>query len=187
MSSTDLHGWRPALIWVAAAGANPQDVAESWFLDLAAPVPVGRTWHVVRVTRTLGCMALGRLTDQRAAVGPVLDVPLRGTIEFIVEVGAAPSWPNLHGTIAVGKGTSKLPAPHLLMGRADSRAQCGRRWLSRCRPEIIPHTDSATLAEALAACAARLALAEYDSRPRRARSVRLLEGFAAASRLRRSP
>ncbi|TDC78272.1 hypothetical protein [Streptomyces hainanensis] len=148
-----------AVAWVVAAGAVEEDVIDAWRSRRAVSVPVGRSWDVVRVSRPLGWAVLARLPRHVAGIGPVLEVPARETVEFLIPPGAASGWParrELRDVFRVGpRGTSQFPALDLTL--ADGRrACCGRRWLTRVEPHRRPTTHGGALLECL--------LAEYRRR-----------------------
>ncbi|MDT0319285.1 hypothetical protein [Streptomyces millisiae] len=144
-----------AVAWALAAGAVEDDVLAAWGRRQAVSVPVGRLWDMVRVPRAVGFGVLARLPRQVAAIGPVLEVPARETVEFLVPPGTAATWPSwqpeLHNVFCVGPGgVSRFPAPALTL--ADGRrARCGRRWLTRVEPQRRPTTHAAGLLECLLA------------------------------------
>jgi hypothetical protein len=150
--------WGDALIYAVAAGAPKTEVLGAWDAGRAVPVPTGVLWDVVRVVRPAGIQAVDRLRTAGDIVGPVLDVPLRASVEFIVTAGTTRHWPRLPGTLCVGWGESRLPAPDMTL-KNGRRAQCGRRWLTPWTPIAVPVTDSDALCECLTAALAHRALA----------------------------
>ncbi|GHJ24430.1 hypothetical protein [Streptomyces albus] len=137
--------WLRALSWAVAAGAKEHAVTAAWRRGRAAAVPTGTLWDVVRVTRTLADDAVRRLRARGLVLGPVLLVPRRACVEFVVPPGTAASWPALYGTTCVGLGgTIRCPSP------AGTPAACGRRWLSPPAGPV-PTTDATHLAEVAAA------------------------------------
>jgi hypothetical protein len=144
--------WGPAVSWVVAAGVLESNVLAAWRAGRAVRVPTGRVWDVVRVVDQTGQAALARLAAGHVPVGPVLTVPARRTVEFLVSPGTWRSWPlGLTGVVCPGPGSaSRLPAPDRTHAGA---ARCGRRWLSPPRPRQ-PFTDADVLCEVLAAAVA---------------------------------
>ncbi|TDC76276.1 hypothetical protein [Streptomyces hainanensis] len=138
-----------AVAWAVAAGACEGAVLDAWAWRRAVSVPAGRVWDTVRVSRPVGLTVLSQLPYHVAAIGPVLEVPARETVEFLVPPGTAAAWPShrreLRNVYCVGRGgSSKLPAPDLTL--ADGRrACCGRRWLSRLDPQRNPTTHAGAL------------------------------------------
>ncbi|GAB2872655.1 hypothetical protein [Streptomyces mayteni] len=140
--------------WMMAAGAVEADVLTGWRWHQAVSVPVGRAWDVLRVSRSVGLAVLARLPWHVGAIGPVLEVPARDAVEFLVPPGTAATWPSrpvLRDAICVGLGgTSRFPAPALTL--ADGRrARCGRRWLTRVEPHRTPTTHAGGLLKCLLA------------------------------------
>ncbi|NGO68270.1 hypothetical protein [Streptomyces boncukensis] len=126
--------------------------------DAAASAPrAGRLWDAVRVVRPVGLDAVLRLRGRGVAVGPVLDVPPRGALEFVVPAGTAESWPPLPGTTCVRSGRLPCPVPH-------TRSAEGQ-WVVRGRRWIVPlgstaaFTDPDELAETVTGAAAHRAFA----------------------------
>ncbi|WP_043235402.1 hypothetical protein [Streptomyces violaceusniger] len=72
-----------------AAGARLSDVEWAWRTGRAAEVPIGTAWDVTRVTGTIGAVALQRLRAGGTALGLVLEVPLRATVEFLAPPGCS--------------------------------------------------------------------------------------------------
>ncbi|GAB2924067.1 hypothetical protein GCM10022245_66050 [Streptomyces mayteni] len=112
-------------------------------------VRIGVLWEVVRLTRDLGEASLHRLRRAQEPVGLVLDVPLRGAVEFLVPCGTAASWPPIAGTVAVADGTMRWPAPRASAANGR-RAICGRRWLVAPAAVASVITDANALCEAVA-------------------------------------
>ncbi|MDT0320304.1 hypothetical protein [Streptomyces millisiae] len=138
-----------AVAWVVAAGAVEDDVLTAWRWRRSVAVPTGRLWDVVRVTRSVGLTILSRLPQHVRAVGPVLEVPARETVEFLVPRGTAATWPGVRGVFCVGAGgASRLPSPGMSVTEGR-RARCGRRWLTRLEPHRTPTTHGGGLLECL--------------------------------------
>jgi hypothetical protein len=148
-----------ALSWAVEAGAHGDDARERWRWNRAVEVPVGRLWEVVRVTRSFGATAVPRLRREKEPLGLVLEVPLRGAVEFLVPCGTADGWPCLPGTVAVREGVMRWPAPEASVA-SGRRALCGRRWLVSPAAADWLTTDSDALCEATTAAIVRLALTE---------------------------
>ncbi|GAB2912828.1 hypothetical protein GCM10022245_54790 [Streptomyces mayteni] len=70
-----------------------------------------------------------------------------------LDEGAAASWPPLRGTVCVGRGQSRLPAPTVTR-QVRRRTVDGRRWLMPWGPRLVEATDSAVVCEAVAAAIA---------------------------------
>ncbi|UGY90281.1 hypothetical protein [Streptomyces gobiensis] len=96
-----------------------------------------------------------RLRTSGEFLGPVLDVPLRARVEFIVPAGTARTWPQLLGTVCVGPGVIRCPVSHVtwISGRG---AVCGRRWIVPPAADV-PVTDGDVLCEAVTAAIAHRA------------------------------
>jgi hypothetical protein len=155
---------RTVLSWAVAAGAREADVQEAWRRGQAVEVPIGQLWEVVRATRSVGTLALHRLRAAGAEPGVVLEVPLRGTVEFLVPTGLAGSWPPMLGTKCVRTGMMRWPAPGAAL-RTGRRAACGRRWIVEPVASAILTTDGDALCEAVAAALAHLAGWWLDEQP----------------------
>ncbi|TDC21068.1 hypothetical protein E1265_19105 [Streptomyces sp. 8K308] len=139
-----------ALSWAVAAGAAGEEVIDRWRWNRAIEVPIGGLWEAVRLTRDLGEATLHRLRRAKEPVGLVLEVPLRGAVEFLVPRGTAASWPTIGGTVAVADGTMRWPAPGASAANGR-RAICGRRWLVAPAAVASVVTDADALCEAVAA------------------------------------
>ncbi|MFR9676896.1 hypothetical protein [Streptomyces sp. TR02-1] len=150
-----------ALEWATRSGAHEAEVNIAWRTGHAVSVPVGRCWEVVRATRTLGIDTVLRLQAHGLWLGPVLEVPPRGTVEILVPTGTARTWPALPGTVCTARGTMRSPAPYLTAA-GGHRARCGRRWIV---PPLLPApatTDPDALCETAAAALAHAALLLHD-------------------------
>lgn len=143
--------------WAVSAGAREADIVAAWGRGRAAEVPTGRLWDVVRVVRPIAFDAVRRLQERGTQLGPILEVPLREALEFIVPVGTLATWPPLPGTTCVKSGNIRCPAPHLNRAR-EQRATCSRRWIVPVS-SAAPITDSDELAEAVTAATVRRATA----------------------------
>ncbi|MGY0058983.1 hypothetical protein ACWY4P_20920 [Streptomyces sp. LZ34] len=141
-----------------ATGARLTHVRSAWQTGRAAEVPIGATWDVARVTRTIGTAVLHRLRARGTPLGLVLEVPLRATVEFLVPPGCFASWPPLTGTRCVASGVMRWPSPGANL-RTGVRAACGRRWIVEPNAADVLTTDGDELCEAVAATLARLARA----------------------------
>ncbi|MFE5123083.1 hypothetical protein [Streptomyces sp. NPDC056669] len=108
------------------------------------------------MTGTIGAVALRRLRASGTALGLVLDVPLRATVEFLAPAGCSASWPPLTATRCVASGAMRWPSP-LANLRAGRRAACGRRWIVAPATAGPLTTDGDELCEAVAAALAHLA------------------------------
>ncbi|WP_051722764.1 hypothetical protein [Streptomyces albus] len=150
MTSTTREEQMLALSRATAAGAPAGTVGDAWRTGAAAEVPVGRTWDVLRVTATVGSDALNRLRCRNIALGPVLDVRPRGTVEFLVAPGLASYWPDLRCTVWADRGFVRWPAPSLSWA-TGRRARCGRSWV------VPPSCPSPYTADADALCEAVVA------------------------------
>ncbi|GAA0574491.1 hypothetical protein [Streptomyces mordarskii] len=140
-----------AVSWAVAAGASAQGVRTDWQAGRATEVPIGSLWHVLRVTGTTGRDALTRLQARGEPLGPVLEVPMRFTIEFLVpRCAAAATWPPLLGTRWIEHGIIRCPGPERTRS-AGRRSACGRRWIVPPVPAVIPVTDADALCEAVTA------------------------------------
>ncbi|GAA3372096.1 hypothetical protein GCM10017744_102190 [Streptomyces antimycoticus] len=139
-----------ALSWAVAAGAPAENVRIDWQAGRATEIPIGSLWHVLRVTGTTGRDALARLQERGEPLGPVLEVPLRFAVEFLVPRCAAASWPPLVGTRWVEHGIIRCPGPERTRS-AGQRAACGRRWIVPPGPAAAAATDADALCEAVAA------------------------------------
>ncbi|MFD5390836.1 hypothetical protein ACFWMG_39125 [Streptomyces sp. NPDC127074] len=106
------------------------------------------------MTGTIGAVALRRLRASGTALGLVLDVPLRATVEFLAPPGCSASWPPLTGTRCVASGSMRWPSP-LANLRAGRRAACGRRWIVAPATAGPLTTDGDELCEAVAPAPAR--------------------------------
>ncbi|MFD7509796.1 hypothetical protein ACFV5N_10685 [Streptomyces sp. NPDC059853] len=137
-----------------------------WRWDQAAEVPVGTAWDVARVTRAVGALTVSRARVLGVRLGAVLDVPLRGAIEFVVPLGTSVSWPPLPGTLCVGRGAIRWPTPLAAVG-SHRHALCGRRWLVPPVPMEPLATNGAELCEAMGAALAHLRLASAALTPGR--------------------
>ncbi|MGO4751766.1 hypothetical protein AB4212_24650 [Streptomyces sp. 2MCAF27] len=146
-----------------AAGARLTDIRSAWQAGRAAEVPIGPTWDVARVTRTIGTAVLHRLRARGTPLGLVLEVPLRATVEFLVPPGCSASWPPLTGTRCVASGVMRWPSPSLNL-RTGVRATCGRRWIVEPNAADVLTTDGDELCEAVAATLACLAQAWLSGR-----------------------
>ncbi len=120
--------WTAALAWAVAAGARESAVFDAWRAGRCADVPIGRLWDVAQFTRTLGLDAVSRLHADGVPLGPVLEVPLRATVEVLVRAGTARHWPGLLGTYCIGVGKIRCPAPQLTRA-SGHRAASGRHWI----------------------------------------------------------
>ncbi|TDC04697.1 hypothetical protein E1265_35815 [Streptomyces sp. 8K308] len=144
-----------AVAWAVAAGACEEAVLDAWEWRRAVSVPAGRVWDTVRVSRPVGLAVLSQHPYHVAAIGPVLEVPARDTVEFLVPPGTVTTWPShrreLRNVHCVGLGgSSKLPPPYLTL--ADGRrARCGRRWLTPLEPHRTPSTHGGAVLECLLA------------------------------------
>jgi hypothetical protein len=141
-----------------AAGARLADIQWAWQAGRAAEVPIGPTWDVTRVTRTIGTAVLHRLRSRGTPLGLVLEVPSRATVEFLVPSDCSASWPPLTGTRCVASGVMRWPSPDANL-RTGARAICGRRWIVEPDAADGLTTDGDELCEAVAATLARLARA----------------------------
>ncbi|GGX36693.1 hypothetical protein [Streptomyces chryseus] len=138
----------PAARRFIEAGAASEPLYRAWRLGAAADVPIGQLWDVVRVTTRLGFDAVDRVRRAGVELGPVLDTPARGAVEFIVPPGTATTWPQMLGTRAVSTGILRCPPPHITL--ASGRGSTGgRRWIMP--PLYAPATtDADALCEAVA-------------------------------------
>ncbi|MFI1831322.1 hypothetical protein ACH41E_33485 [Streptomyces sp. NPDC020412] len=132
--------------WALDAGANPVELVRDWSAGRATPVRIGTAWEVVRITTSVGREALARLRKQQFLVGPVLSIPARATLEVVVPLGTAASWPTLperYRYVTATAGTMLCPPPR-------RRPAGGRKWIAApgSRP---PMTDGHLLCEAVAA------------------------------------
>ncbi|MEU0812250.1 hypothetical protein [Streptomyces sp. NPDC005970] len=145
-------------VLAVTAGARLADIQWAWRTGRAAEVPIGVTWGVTRVTRTIGTAVLHRLRARGTPLGLVLEVPLRATVEFLVPPGCSASWPPLTGTRCVASGMMRWPSPGANL-RTGVRAACGRRWIVEPNAADVLTTDGDELCEAVAATLARFARA----------------------------
>lgn len=140
-------GWGSAVSWAVAAGAQEDELLAAWSWGRALAAPTGKGWDMVRVLTPVGREVLGQFRSDGVVVGPVLGVPPRNTVEFVVPAGTVRSWPSLPGVCCVGLGgVSHLPAPHLAE-ESGRGARCGRSSLTRLEPALVPTTDSDVLRE----------------------------------------
>lgn len=145
-----------ALSWAVATGAMAADIRAEWGAGRAADIPIGHLWDVLRVIRGTGASAFQRLQELGEPVGPVLEVPLRDTVEFLVPPGTAADWPPLPGTRCVERGFIRCPGPDRTRS-SGRRASCGRRWIVSPTESTIPTTDADALVEAVTAALAHRA------------------------------
>ncbi|MER6603816.1 MULTISPECIES: hypothetical protein [Streptomyces] len=139
----------PATRWFIEAGAEAGPLCSAWNRGAAADVPIGHLWDVVRVTTRLGFDVLGRVRSIGAELGPVLETPARGAVEFVVTPGTARTWPDLMGTRATSRGVLRCPPPHVTVA-SGLRSTGARRWI--VPPLYAPATtDADALCEAVAA------------------------------------
>lgn len=138
----------PALSWAVAAGASADTVRGAWSTGWSAEVPVGRLWEVVRVNRAYGLLALERLRHREVRLGLVLEVLPRATVEFLVPVGSARSWPPLLLAPCADAGTMSWPPPNAAPW-TGLRSVCGRRWLAVPPVGRALTTDADALCEAI--------------------------------------
>lgn len=135
--------------WFIAAEAEAGPLYCAWNRGAAADVPIGHLWDVVRVTSQLGFDVLGRVRSCGAELGPVLETPARGAVEFVVAPGTAATWPDLIGTRAAATGVMRCPPPHVTVA-SGLRSTGARRWI--VPPQYAPATtDADALCEAVAA------------------------------------
>ncbi|ONI48531.1 hypothetical protein [Streptomyces sp. IB2014 011-1] len=140
------------IAWAIDAGADPGALAAAWGAGRPAPIPIGRTWDIIRLSPSLGAQALAR-TRHLGRVGPVLRTTASRTFEVVVPLGTAHSWPHLPGTCAVSSGALLCPPPTATVGRPDT-AGSGRLWI--CSPlSGVDPTDPHALCEGAAAALAR--------------------------------
>ncbi|OII64296.1 hypothetical protein BJP40_00040 [Streptomyces sp. CC53] len=139
----------PAARWFIEAGAEARPLYQAWNRGAAADVPIGNLWDIVRVTSRLGADVIARVRRHGAELGPVLETPARGAVEFVVPPGTAATWPDLMGTIAAARGVLRCPPPHVTAA-SGLRSTGARRWI--VPPLYAPATtDANALCEAVAA------------------------------------
>lgn len=153
---------RTELAWALEAGADRAALEAGWKIPTVVGVPVGATWDVVRITSGLGWTALARLRSISAPIGPVLETPVRGTIEVVVPTGTAAAWPAIPGTRAVARGVLWCPPPHVTFV-SRSRTLGGRCW-------IVPPGMGTDAADADMLCEAVAASLLHRAPGREARS-----------------
>lgn len=149
----------PAARWFIEAGAEAGPLYRAWNQGAAADVPIGHLWDVVRVTTRLGVDAIARVRRIGGQVGPVVEMPVRSTVEFIVPPGTAATWPEMTGTRATARGMLRCPPPHVT--QASGLRSIGGRWI--VPPLYVPATtDADALCEAVAAALLHRATAALD-------------------------
>lgn len=147
---------RTGVTWATESGAAVGDVLHAWQSDRTVSVPVGRLWHVVRVTRRVGVPTLQRLRTAGVGLGPVLETMPRETIEWLVPAGTARTWPPIPGTACTDTGNWLCPAPWVT-ACAGSSGVNGRRWIVSPTATVLTITDADALCEAVAAAVCHLA------------------------------
>ncbi|MEU9535825.1 hypothetical protein AB0D00_26395 [Streptomyces sp. NPDC048213] len=146
----------PAAEWFVAAGISNVDLYRAWERGAVAEVPNGALWDSVRITTRLGHDVVRRLQSNGVDLGPVLEAPLRGALEFLVPLGTAASWPSLTATFPTQRGYTLCPPPHMT-ATSGLRSTGARRWIV---PPLAPATtDGDLLCEAVAAVSATRAIA----------------------------
>ncbi|MER6845832.1 hypothetical protein [Streptomyces platensis] len=129
-----------ALRWAVEAGADEAEVRAAWASGRAVDVPIGHLWDVLRVTTTVGVDVIRALDADGVTLGPILEVPPRVTIEFLVPRGHCSQWKRQPSVLLVDSGHIRWPAPDVTLPR-DRRAVCGRSWIVppwAGRPEHTP-------------------------------------------------
>ncbi|GAB2932230.1 bifunctional DNA primase/polymerase [Streptomyces mayteni] len=88
------HPTRPD--WTAQATGSVAAARRLWTEEPRAAVllPTGRSFDVLEVSETAGCLALARMDRMGASCGPVTQTPF-GRMQFLVAPGAAPKVPGL--------------------------------------------------------------------------------------------
>ncbi|MGW0785905.1 hypothetical protein [Streptomyces sp. NPDC002913] len=139
----------PAAAWFIAAGAQAEPLHRAWSSGGVADVPIGQLWDVVRLTTALGHDVLDRVRRIGSQVGPVLETPARGAVEYLVPRGTAATWPPMVGTRATGMGLLRCPSPGVTLS-SGQRSTGRRSWI--VPPLDVPSTtDADALCEAVAA------------------------------------
>jgi hypothetical protein len=138
--------------WVGHATGSATSARRMWAKEPRACVllPTGRTFDIIEVSETAGCLALARMERMDTNLGPVASTPL-GRMYFFVLAGNAPKVPALvrqHGwspeaidLIARGEG-EYVPAPPTRIGVRGSvqwvrRPTDANRWLPDA-DELMP-------------------------------------------------
>ncbi|XHM96033.1 bifunctional DNA primase/polymerase [Peterkaempfera sp. SMS 1(5)a] len=87
--------------WRGRSSASP-DVVRRWWTETPAAsvlLPTGRTFDVIDVPETAGCLALARMERMGVQLGPVVAMPAIGgrgrRLLFLVLPGALPKLPDL--------------------------------------------------------------------------------------------
>ncbi|WP_433860324.1 hypothetical protein [Streptomyces kronopolitis] len=116
-----------ALNWAVEAGADEAEVRTAWVTGRAAEVPIGRLWHVFRVTVPIGQAMIDSLSERGTTLGPVLFCPARAAIEFLTPCGHRQVQPQPTVRLAT-TGHIRWPAPDVTVP-TGRHAVCGRSWI----------------------------------------------------------
>ncbi len=138
--------------WTERATGSPATARRMWLAEPRASVllPTGRTFDVLDVPESAGCLALARLERHEAELGPVSSTP-GGRMMFFVTPGAAVRTPGIVRQLgwspdsldlrAIG-ANGYVPAPPTRLGRHGSvqwvrRPTSAHHWLPDCE-ELLP-------------------------------------------------
>lgn len=79
-----MSAWMSAADMAKDAGAAAEEPRRAWAHAECVTVPVGQCWDVLRVLEGPGLLAVRILRADDLPLGPLLHLPARGVLEFVV-------------------------------------------------------------------------------------------------------